>query len=173
MSLKTLAHPAAFALIALYAMPASANECRTAHFTCWSHMPVNGFCQCKVHQTTEEGVVIRKLGGPPTKGTVPYDASTESYLKIALQAAEAAKRQRLITALGRAETNLLTNSYVVGSVVGPIKTPAINALRKARAAADDSDFSSARRLIRKAMSETDQNSQTAQKGSRSTAIAAR
>lgn len=153
MSLKTLAYPAAAAVLALYAAPASANECHTTHVSCWSHMPVGGFCECKVHQTIEEGVVVRQKGAPAAESAVPYDASTETYLKIALEAASAGNKQRLVTALGRAETNLLTNAYVVGSVNGPINLPAVSIVRKARASAKAGDFSGAIKMIRKAMSE--------------------
>lgn len=84
---------------------------------------------------------------------VPYDASTDTYLQIAQKAVSARHKMRADIALGRAETNLLTNSYVAGSVNGPISSPAINIIRKAREAVHAGHYSDANALIQKAMSE--------------------
>lgn len=96
----------------------------------------------------------QKGGYAPGKlKSVPYDASTDTYLQIAQKAVSAHHKTRADIALGRAETNLLTNSYVAGSVNGPINSPAIDTIRKAREAVDGGNFSNAGSLIQKAMGE--------------------
>lgn len=85
--------------------------------------------------------------------SVPYDASTDTYLQIAGKAVSGRQKMRADIALGRAETNLLTNSYVAGSVNGPINSPAIDTIRKAREAVQAGNFSDAGSLIQKAMGE--------------------
>lgn len=144
----------ALAVAALCTGRASGRECRTAHFTCWSHMPVAGFCECTVHKQTEDGVVISKKASAwrgNSASAVPYGASTETYLQIAQRAVSAGDKMRADIALGRAETSLLTNSYIAGSITGPISSPAIDIIRKARAAVMVADYSDASRLIAKAM----------------------
>lgn len=94
-------------------------------------------------------------GGIPKRElkAVPYDASTDTYLQIAQKAVSARHKMRADIALGRAETNLLTNSYVAGSVNGQINSPAINVIRKAREAIEAGNYTDANSLIQKAMSE--------------------
>lgn len=94
-----------------------------------------------------------KLRGAGARAGVPYDASAGAYLKIADQAVSAHQAGRAHLALGRAETDLLTNSYVQGSVNGPISTPAISAVRGARTAVSGGQFSRASSLIGQAMND--------------------
>ncbi len=93
----------------------------------------------------------------PTRmgGAVSYDASAGTYLGIAGQAVAAHQKTRARVALGRAETDLLTNSYVQGSVNGAIRTPAIDAVRRARSAVESGDYDQARALIHQAMAMID------------------
>ena len=93
----------------------------------------------------------------PTRmgGSVPYDASAGTYLGIAGHAVAAHQATRARVALGRAETDLLTNSYVQGSVNGAIRTPAIDAVRRARSAVESGDYEQARMLIHQAMTMID------------------
>lgn len=84
---------------------------------------------------------------------VPYNASAETYLGIANKAIAAHEKSKAHVALGRAETDLLTNSYVQGSVNGPISTPAISAIRDARNAVSEGNFGRASAMIGKAMNE--------------------
>lgn len=46
------------ALFALAAGPAQANVCRAEHLTCATTMPVDGYCECTSHGTTEGGTVV-------------------------------------------------------------------------------------------------------------------
>ncbi|MDD2876138.1 MAG: hypothetical protein PHT60_02805 [Acidiphilium sp.] len=86
-------------------------------------------------------------------GMMPTDASAGTYLRLAQQAVMSHNKMRAHDALGRAETDLLTNSYVQGSVNGPISTPAISDIRDARKAVDGGDYSQASMLIHKAMAD--------------------
>jgi hypothetical protein len=36
----------------------AANICRAGNMTCATTMPVDGYCECKAHGTTEEGTVV-------------------------------------------------------------------------------------------------------------------
>lgn len=92
--------------------------------------------------------ISHKMGGP-----MPYDASAGTYLNIAEQAVMTHDQARAHVALGRAETVLLTNSYVQGTVNGPISSPAISAIRDARQAVDGGQYQQASSLIHKVMAE--------------------
>ena len=35
-----------------------ANTCRTDNLTCPTSMPVDGYCECRIHGTTEGGTVV-------------------------------------------------------------------------------------------------------------------
>ncbi|HQT59703.1 MAG TPA: hypothetical protein PLV07_07820 [Acidiphilium sp.] len=89
----------------------------------------------------------------PTRmgGALPDGASAGTYLGIAGQAVAAHQKTRARVALGRAETDLLTNSYVEGSVQGMIRTPAIDAVRRARSAVERGDYARARMLVHRAI----------------------
>lgn len=102
------------------------------------------------------GMALAQAPGPTRMGgSVPYDASAGTYLGIAGQAVAAHQATRARVALGRAETDLLTNSYVQGSVNGAIRTPAIDAVRRARSAVESGDYEQARMLIHRAMTMID------------------
>ncbi|MDE8347381.1 MAG: hypothetical protein POH28_14595 [Acidocella sp.] len=73
------------------------------------------------------------------------------YMHMAQQAVMAHNKMRATEALGRAETDLLTNSYTQGSVTGPISTPAIAAIRDARKDVRSGDYHGASMMIHKAM----------------------
>ena len=84
-------------------------------------------------------------------GNMPMGAPASTYLHIAQSAIAAHNKVRAHDALGRAETDMLTNSYVEGSVSGPINTPAISAVRDARTAVDGGQYNDASAMIQKAM----------------------
>ncbi|HQT85506.1 MAG TPA: hypothetical protein PLZ81_11645 [Acidiphilium rubrum] len=84
-------------------------------------------------------------------GMMPENGSAGQYMHMAQQAVMAHNKTRATDALGRAETDLLTNSYAQGSVNGPISTPAISAIRDARKAVRDGDYHGASMMIHKAM----------------------
>lgn len=87
-------------------------------------------------------------------GAMPESASPSTYLQIAQHAIMSRNKDRAQVALGRAETGLLTNSYVEGTVGnGAIHTPAIGAIRQARSAVKSGDFSTASSMIHRAMTE--------------------
>lgn len=87
-------------------------------------------------------------------GAMPENASPSTYLQIAQHAIMSRNKDRAQVALGRAETGLLTNSYVEGTVGnGAIHTPAIGAIRQARSAVKSGDFSTASSMIHRAMTE--------------------
>ncbi len=88
-------------------------------------------------------------------GALPSGASAGTYLGIAGQAVAAHQKTRARVALGQAETDLLTNSYVQGSVNGMIRTPAIDAVRRARSAVASGEYGRARALIHQAMTMID------------------
>lgn len=84
-------------------------------------------------------------------GMMPSDASAGTYLHIAEHAVMSHNRMRAHEALGRAETNLLTGSYIQGSVNGQISTPAISAIRHARTDVEAGQYDDASMMIHKAM----------------------
>jgi hypothetical protein len=84
-------------------------------------------------------------------GMMPENGSAGQYMHMAQQAVMSHNKMRANDALGRAETDLLTNSYVRGSVNGPISTPAISAIRDARKDVRDGDYHGASMMIHKAM----------------------
>ena len=43
----------------LAAGPARANICQTDRLKCATNMPVDGYCECTSHGTTEDGTVVR------------------------------------------------------------------------------------------------------------------
>ncbi len=86
-------------------------------------------------------------------GNMPVGASAGTYLHIAQRAVMAHNKAHAQVALGRAETDLLTNSYVQGSVNGPINSPAISAVRDARRAVKSGQYQNASMMIHKAMTE--------------------
>ncbi|MGC9268673.1 hypothetical protein [Acidiphilium sp.] len=94
------------------------------------------------------GVLSHRMGG-----AMAMNGSAGSYLHLAQQAIMSHDKTRAHVALGRAETDLLTNSYVEGSVNGPISTPAIDAIRSARKAVEGGDFQRAAMMVHKAMVE--------------------
>ena len=52
-----------FALLAtatVFGAPAFANTCQTDHMTCPTTMPIDGYCECTGHGTTEGGTVVSK-----------------------------------------------------------------------------------------------------------------
>ncbi len=52
-----------FALLAAAALPggpAFGNVCQTGRLTCATTMPVEGYCECTAHGTTERGTVVSK-----------------------------------------------------------------------------------------------------------------
>lgn len=86
-------------------------------------------------------------------GNMPVGASAETYLHIAQRAVMAHDKAHAQVALGRVETDLLTNSYVQGTVNGPISSPAISAVRDARRAVQSGQYQNASMMIHKAMTE--------------------
>jgi len=97
------------------------------------------------------GMMNHGMMGHSMGGMMPENASAPAYLHIAQQAVMSHNKMRAHDALGRAETDLLTNSYVQGSVDGPISTPAIQAIRGARKAVEGGDYHQASMMIHKAM----------------------
>jgi len=51
---------ALLAAAALPGGPAFANVCQAGKLTCATTMPVDGYCECTAHGTTEGGTVISK-----------------------------------------------------------------------------------------------------------------
>jgi hypothetical protein len=89
--------------------------------------------------------------GTMDHGMMPENGSAGQYLHMAQHSVMSHDKTRATEELGRAETNLLTNSYVQGSVNGPISTPAISAIRDARKDVGDGDYTGASMMIHKAM----------------------
>lgn len=103
------------------------------------------------HGMMNHGMISHSMGGG-----MPMNASAAEYLHIAQQAVMSHNKMRAHDALGRAETDMLTNSYVQGSVNGPISTPAIAAVRGARKAVEGGDYHHASMMIHRAMMEMHQ-----------------
>lgn len=82
---------------------------------------------------------------------MPTSASAHTYLQIASKAITAHNKMRAHEALGRAETDMLTNSYVQGSINGRIATPAITNIEQARQAVMAGHFHDAMMMTHKAM----------------------
>ncbi|HEX7388539.1 MAG TPA: hypothetical protein VF286_00415 [Acidiphilium sp.] len=110
--------------------------------------PSSGQAMGMSNDSGSNAYISHKMGGP-----MPYNASAGTYLNIAEQAVMSHDQARAHVALGRAETVLLTNSYVQGTVNGPISSPAISAIRDARQAVDGGQYQQASSLIHKVMSE--------------------
>jgi hypothetical protein len=53
-----IAIAACASVIAFTAAPAQANMCRAETLTCPTTMPVDGYCECHAHGTTQGGTVI-------------------------------------------------------------------------------------------------------------------
>lgn len=87
----------------------------------------------------------------PAMATMPENAPANVYLHIAGQAIMAHNKMRAHEALGRAETDMLTGSYVQGSVNGPIHTPEIATIEQARHAVMAGDYHTAMMMTHKAM----------------------
>ena len=55
-----------FALLAAAALPGdpafAANICQAENLTCVTTMPIDGYCECSAHGTTEGGTVVAKPG---------------------------------------------------------------------------------------------------------------
>lgn len=55
-----------FALLATAALPGgpafAANICQAENLTCVTTMPIDGYCECSAHGTTEGGTVVAKPG---------------------------------------------------------------------------------------------------------------
>jgi len=53
-----------FALLAVAALPGgsafAANVCQAGPLTCITTMPIDGYCECSAHGTTEGGTVVAK-----------------------------------------------------------------------------------------------------------------
>lgn len=82
---------------------------------------------------------------------MPDNAPAGVYLHIAGQAIKAHDKMRAHEALGRAETDMLTGSYVQGSVNGPINTPEVATIEQARHAVMAGDYHTAMMMTHKAM----------------------
>lgn len=50
----------AAATLGILAGPALATVCQTDHMVCASTMPVDGYCECSTHGTTEGGTIVLK-----------------------------------------------------------------------------------------------------------------
>jgi hypothetical protein len=87
----------------------------------------------------------------PHMAMMPDNAPAGVYLHIAGQAIMAHNKMRAHEALGRAETDMLTGSYVQGSVNGPINTPEIATIEQARHAVMAGDYHTAMMMTHKAM----------------------
>jgi hypothetical protein len=63
----------ALALLAAAAIPgapASANTCQAGRMTCPTSMPIDGYCECTAHGTTEGGTVVaRPVSRRPANAT--------------------------------------------------------------------------------------------------------
>ncbi len=60
---------AALALAAFAAGPASANTCQAGKLSCATTMPVDGYCECTSHGTTQDGTVVSTPTRRPANAT--------------------------------------------------------------------------------------------------------
>ena len=60
---------ALFAATAFVGGPAYANMCQAGKLSCATAMPVDGYCECTSHGTTESGTSVAKLSRMPSNST--------------------------------------------------------------------------------------------------------